>query len=324
MGVPLAGRRIAVVGATGFIGSHLTEHLVRAGAHVVAVAHTGRRLANLSAVAGECRFVLSDMLDRESILACLREAKPEIVYHLAADVDAEENFEHIGSSIGSNACGTANVLEAASRAGAEVLVYADSCKVYGNGPVPYREAQPDAPVCSYAVGKAAGWQLCRLVSAMTGIAVSSVRSTFVYGPRQNPNLVTHVEDCVRRNVTVRLLGGSQTRDLLYVDDAVRAFTAAACEPAAWGHVVPIGGGVELSVVDICREIASVLSSQVEILPGAQQPRLTEIWRSYCDNAEAKAVLRWSPEVSLREGLGRTLLAAAPCNAEPPLSPVVLP
>jgi nucleoside-diphosphate-sugar epimerase len=307
MGFPVAGRRMAVIGATGFIGSHLTEHLVRNGADVLAVARSTRRLQNLEAVASDCRFALSDILDRDSLGAALGEFKPEVVFHLAADIDAGETFTHMAASLESNAIGTANVLEAASSAGSAVFVYADSCKVYGNGPVPYRQAQPEAPICSYAVAKAAGWQLCRLVGTLTGMAVCGLRSTFTYGPRQNPNLITHARDCVARGVPVRLLGGSQTRDLLYVDDAVRAYVAAATQPAARGCSVPIGGGRELSVVEICREVVSLMGSRIEVIAGAQQPRLTEIWRSYCDNAEAKDLLGWSPAVSLSEGLSRTLL-----------------
>lgn len=306
-----AGRKAAVVGATGFIGSHLTEHLVHAGAIVLAVAHTRTRLENLSAVAGEFAFALANTLHRESIMAALAPFGPEVVFHLAADVDREETFPHITASVQSNTIGTANVLEAAAAGGARVFVYADSCKVYGNGPVPYRSAQPDAPVCSYAVGKAAGWRLCLLAQQMTGMAVCGLRSTSVYGPRHNPNLITYVEDCLRRDEPVRLLGGSQTRDLLYVDDAVRAFAAAAAAPGAWGRAVPIGGGRELSVVQICREIVAHLGGGAEVIAGAHEPRLTEIWRSYCDNAEAMALLGWSPEIGLGEGLARTLSAAAP-------------
>ena len=313
MSIPVSGRRMAVVGATGFIGSHLTELLVRSGAEVLAVARSRRRLGNLAAVAGGCRFVLADILEREQVRAVLADFRPEAVFHLAADVDADESFEHMTSSIQSNTIGTANVLDASAGSGAAVLVYADSCKVYGNGPVPYREAQPDAPLCSYAVGKAAGWRLCRLASAMTGMAVCSLRSTFVYGPRQNPNLITHVCDCVRDGVPVRLLGGSQTRDLLFVADAVRAFVAAASEPGAWGRIVPAGGGAELGVVEICREVVSLLGSSIEIVAGANKPRLTEIWRSYCDNREAADWLGWSPEVGLREGLSRTLSELSPAN-----------
>ncbi len=299
--------RTAVVGATGFIGSHLTERLVRGGAEVLAVARTTQRLSHLDRVAADCRFVLCDILDRDAIAGAIRGFRPEVVFHLAADRDAGETFSHMSTALAANAVGTANVLEAASAAGASVFVYADSCKVYGNGPVPYRASQPEAPICSYAIGKAAGWQLCRLSSALTGLSVVSVRATWVYGPRQNPNLITHVRDCIRENRPVRLLGGSQTRDLLYVDDAVAAFLSAAASPAARGRVFPIGGGAEFTVLEIARRVACTLSSPIEIVSGEEPPRLTEIWRMYTDNREARELLGWSPQVPLDDGLARALL-----------------
>ncbi len=305
---PLSGARVAVVGATGFIGSHLTERLVEAGAEVLAIARTPRRIANLETVAGRCRFVPADILSGGAIQTVLGDFAPHVVYHLAAEADSAEHLTHLRASLETNAVGTANVADAAASAGTEVLVYADSCKVYGNGPVPHRAAQPEAPVCSYAIGKAAGWHLCRLVAARTGMNVCALRSTFTYGPRQNPNLITYVAGCAGRGAPVRLMGGSQTRDLLYVDDAVRAFLAAAVSPPAWGRAIPIGGGRERSVFDVCREILDALGSPVEIAAGAEPPRLTEIWRSYCDNRDAGEALGWAPSVELGDGLRRTFAA----------------
>jgi nucleoside-diphosphate-sugar epimerase len=302
----VAGVRMAVIGATGFIGSHLTESLVRMGAAVLAVARSREHRANLQSVADDCCFRDSDIRDADSIRNVLSGFKPEVVFHLAADVDAEETFVHMGNSLRSNAVGTANVLEAASRTGTATFVYADSCKVYGNGPVPYRQSQPDAPICSYAIGKSAGWRLCRLAGEMTGMAVCSLRSTSAYGPRQSPNLITHVRDCVRREAPVRLLGGGQTRDLIFVDDLVQAFIAAATRPDARGRAVPVGGGREVSVAQICRLIVRLMGGGIEVIANAQPPRPTEIWRSYCDNQEAGEILGWSPSTGLEEGLSRTL------------------
>jgi UDP-glucose 4-epimerase len=320
MGDSMAGRKVAVIGATGFIGSHLTEHLVRCGACVLAVARTTGRVANLKDVAGDCRFRTADIRHPESIRPVLAEFKPEMVFHMASDVDGDESFAHMTASIETNAIGTANVLEAAARAGSGVLIYADTCKVYGNGAVPYRQAQPEAPVCSYAIGKAAGWRLCLLAAAATGMGVRAVRSTSAYGPRQGRSLIAYVRECVRRGTPVKLMGGSQTRDPIHVDDLVRAFLAAAGEAGPWGCVVPVGGGCEISVADLCRWIVRLLGGGVEVVPDAFQPRTTEIWRTYCDNAEARQMLGWSPLVSLEEGLRWTLEGEADAGGlEPSLA-----
>jgi UDP-glucose 4-epimerase len=301
-----SGRRVAVIGATGFIGSHLTAMLAREHADVLAVARHASRLEWLSKSCGGCRTASADIRDCGSIGRALREFRPDVVYHLASNADAEDDFRLAEESIRVNIAGTANTLEAAHRAGAAVFVYADSCKSYGNGPTPYRQAQPDAPLCSYAVGKSAGWRLCQVASGFTGMSVSALRPTFAYGPRQNPNLLTYVQECVRRGRPVRLMGGSQTRDPIYVEDLARAFALAATTPAAWGIALPLGGGSEITVTEISKRVVRLLDANIEVIADAETPRRSEIWRSYCDNAEARAILGWRPKVSLTEGLIRTL------------------
>ena len=305
----MQAKRVAVIGASGFIGSHLTELLVKEGAEVLAVARSLRRLARLSEIA-DCRVCSADIQDREAIGAALHRFRPETVFHLASNTDAAESFQQMAGSLEANAIGTTNLLEAAARAGAGLFVYGDSCKVYGNGPVPYRCEQADAPVCSYAVGKAAGWRLCLVAGAFTGMNVCGLRPTFAYGPRQSRNLISYVEECVRRGDPVRLMGGAQTRDPIYVEDLARAFVCAATQPGARGCVVPVGGGEEIGVAVLSRRIVRMLGSDVEVVADAEAPRPTETWRSWCDNSDARALLGWAPAVSLEQGLRRTLGAAA--------------
>jgi hypothetical protein len=104
------------------------------------------------------------------------------------------------------------------------------------------------------------------------------------------------------------MGGDQTRDPLYVDDAVAAFVAAATSPSAHGHAIPIGGGQELSVAALCEATVKALGASAPVVRGAEPPRHTEIWRSCSDNADAYRLLGWQPRVALAEGLARTITA----------------
>jgi nucleoside-diphosphate-sugar epimerase len=302
----LRNQRVAVLGGAGFIGSHLVEHLVSLGNHVYVLTRGNSSLARLRHIEREYEFTACEIMDRKSLACALAAARPTAVFHLAGAPDATEGFAQMVHCMEQNAIGTVHVLEAASRAGAEIVVYADSSKVYGNGIVPYRTTQADEPVCSYAIAKAAGWRLCKLASSMTGIGVSALRPTFVYGPRQNWNLITYVEACARTGEPVRLQGGSQTRDLLFVGDVVRAFAAAAVMKQGWGRAIPVGGGREVSVRAICQIILDTLGSDVELQVDASAARMTEVWRSYCDNAEAERLLRWAPTTALDVGLRETL------------------
>jgi UDP-glucose 4-epimerase len=302
----LAGRRVAVLGGTGFIGSHLVEQLVAEGAQVLAVARGPSRLDHLAAVRGDCAVTFADICDGGEILHALKTFRPEVLYHLAAHPDASESFAHVADCVRINGLGLVNALQAAVACGVELFVYGDSAKDYGNAPVPYRAAQQVNPVCSYAIVKAAGWQLCTLATSFTPLKVVALRPTFVYGPRQNRNVISYVQECAAGRRPVRLMGGSQTRDPLFIDDAVSAFVQAAIEPRAWGHAIPIGGGQELPVTSLCEAVLDALGAKLPIVSGAEEPRLTEIWRSSSDNVDAYRLLGWEPRVMLSDGLARTV------------------
>jgi len=302
----LAARRVAVIGGTGFIGSHLTERLVADGAEVLAVGRSDAHLSALAAVRDDCTVAIADVCDGDGMIRMMRRFRPEIVFHLASHPDASESFGHLAAVMRVNGLGVINTLQAAVAAGAEVFVYGASAKDYGNAHVPYRASQPSAPVCSYAIVKSAGWQLCQLVSSFSGLKTVALRPTFVYGPRQGRNVLTHVRQCAIAGRPVHLMGGKQTRDPLYIDDAVEAFIAAATSLNACSHAIPIGGGHELEVSALCETMLQALGASVPVVCGAEPPRPTEIWRSCSDNADALRLLGWQPRVSLAEGLSRTI------------------
>ena len=306
MTATLGGRRVAVVGGTGFIGSHLVERLVAESADVLAVARSATRIAHLALVRQECAVALADICSPAELEHAFRLFRPQVVYHLAAHPDGNESLAHVADCVRANGVGLVNVLHASVAAGADVFIYGDSAKDYGNSSVPYRAAQDARPICSYAIVKAAGWQLCTLVSSFTPLQVVALRPTFVYGPRQGRNVITHVRECIAAGRVIRLMGGAQTRDPLYIDDAVDALVAAALSPRAWGHAIPIGGGQELQVSSLCEAVVGALGARVTVASDAQEPRPTEIWRSSSDNADAYRLLGWQPRVTLSEGLQRTI------------------
>jgi UDP-glucose 4-epimerase len=300
------GRQVAVIGASGFVGSHLVEKLVTEGANVLAVARRIGCLNALSHLDNRYLFRSCDITDPQTIESGLCSFRPEIVFHLAAHPDGAESLTHMHACVRANMIGGLNALAAAIAAGGQVFILADSCKVYGNSGVPYLVSQSVDPICSYAITKTALWQLCQLTSTLSDIHVVGLRMTFVYGPRQGWNLIRYVQKCVREGAPIRLQGGTQTRDPLYIDDAVDALLAAAISPAAFNYSIPIGGGTEISVVDLCKAALVAMGQQASIVEDAETPRLTEIWRSISDNSDARRLLNWTPKISLREGLTRTL------------------
>jgi nucleoside-diphosphate-sugar epimerase len=304
--------KVVVTGASGFLGSHLTRRLLHAGSEVLAIGRHADRLAQFE---GECRTAICSICNREELAGTIRDFRPSVIYHMAAHPDGVESADQVRNSLNTNTLGVLNTLEAAIAAQARVFVMADSVKVYGN---PGENATSDLrpfPICSYAIAKAASWQVAKVMSAISGLQVVGLRLTFIYGPRQNWNLISYVQRCVERDEPVRLQGGNQTRDLLFVDDAVNAFLAAAQRRVAYGHTIPVGGGHEISINEICCETLRVLGSSLPVLENAQPARMTEIWRSSSENSDAARLLRWAPRVSLREGLLRTLRPSAALASE---------
>ncbi len=301
-------RRVAVIGATGFIGSHLTERLVAEGARVLALARSARRVGNLEAVRADVEFVTCDIMGSDGVTDLLTRFAPDTVFHLADHPDGPEDFAQMRRALVMNGLGTVAALEAARSSGADLFVYGDSAKVYGNGPAPYRMNQPVQPICSYAIGKAAAWQLCQLAQSSGGPAVVGLRPTLVYGPRQGMNLVEYVRSCAQARRPARLLGGHQTRDPLFIGDVVDAFLRVAVTPEARGQAIPVGGGHEMSVLDLARAVIAAIGTD-GVVETSLETRPTEIWRCVADNTDAGRVLGWRPATTLQDGLARTFAQA---------------
>jgi len=312
----LNNQRILVTGASGFLGAHLIARLERQGAVVAGLARTHGRLDQIPAANG-CLFLPCDLTDSKTTLQAIQRFKPQTLFHLAAQPDGPESFEHTKTTLQTNLIGTLNVLEAFRHSGGQLLIYGDSSKIYGNGPVPYREETPTAPNSSYAITKAGGWSLCQLYAKLYGFHTVSLRPSIIYGPLQNRNLIQYVTDCVLDGqTTVTLDGGSQTRDPLFIDDAVDAMIATVHHGSTLGgRVINIGGGHEIAVRDLATIIVQEAGGGPKVVCRDMKARPTELWRSWCDNIAAGRLIGWHPQTPLRDGLRQTIQAikAARCQ-----------
>lgn len=304
---PLYGRRILVTGAGGFLGSHLVEHLLREGAQVGALDRVEGKLAKI-----ECpqpfTFMQCNLANPSEALAAILSFEPQILFHLAAHPDGPEDFTRAQMAIQQNLALTLHALEGFRRCGGELFIYGDSSKVYGDGAVPYCQKQRPRPLSSYAIAKAAGWEFCQLYGRVHGVACVSIRPTMLYGPRQGVNLFAHVVNCVlRHQECIELAGGDQTRDPLFIEDAVSAYLRVArLGPALAGQVINIGGGDERTVQQLAQCVVEMMGASTRIAPAAHSRRSPERPRSYCDNMEARQLIQWRPLTDLRRGLRLTI------------------
>jgi len=313
--------RALVTGGAGFIGSNLVDALVARGDDVTIVDDmSSGRGANLAdALANGARLQQADIRDGVRMKELFAQAQPEVVFHLAAQMDVRRSIEDPAFDALTNVGGTINVLEAARLSGARRLVNTSTGgAIYGEvGPehIPTPEAFPPQPMAPYGQSKFCAERYCGWEKRLYDFEAVTLRYGNVYGPRQNPAGDAGVAAifCGRaiRGERPRIFGdGEQTRDYIYVGDIVEANLVAAEHPIASGEY-NVGTEVESTVNELVAalrlhlEPAEAERFEPEYAPG----RLGEIHRSCLDATRAREELGFTATTTLAEGMARTLVAA---------------
>lgn len=302
----IAGKRCLVTGGAGFIGQHLAEKLCldhNANVGILSRSASQREIVNLQNI----ETMDCDLRDLDLVSRCVNSFKPDMVFHFAAHPDSNESFEQVINALETNAKGTLNVLEAFRLFGGKYFIYGDSCKVFGNSTIPYNESTPLNPLSSYAIAKAVGWQYCKLYQQVYNLNVVSIRPTLVYGPSQTFNIITHVVNCAMQSKPITLLGGSQSRSPLYIEDATEAIIAIAdrCKELN-GRAINIGGSEEITIFELAKKILVLMQIEIPIIQNKGATRPFEMERSHSDNLDALELLNWRPKIDINTGLLRTI------------------
>ncbi|MFN5623363.1 MAG: GDP-mannose 4,6-dehydratase [Planctomyces sp.] len=307
-----AGKRVLVTGAGGFIGSHLAESLVRAGASVRAMVryNSGGRRGWLdeSLLQKDMEIVAGDITDSGSVASAMQGR--EVVFHLAALIAIPYSYTAPLSYVQTNIVGTLNVLEAARRLGTERIVQTSTSEVYGTALfVPISETHPLQGQSPYSASKIGSDKLAESYYRSFGLPVVTVRPFNTYGPRQSARAVlpTIITQCLAGQ-TVRLGSLTPTRDLNYVADTAAGFMACAAHPDAVGKTLNIGSGREISVGDLAGLVARLVGTNVRIECDEQRlrPAASEVERLLADNRLAAETVGWKPTVTLEDGLQQTI------------------
>ena len=304
--------RTLVTGAAGFIGSTLVDRLLADGHQVVGLDDLSHgRSGNLDHARRQARFdfMQADIVDAD-LNRLLADTRPELVFHLAAQIDVRRSVDEPEFDALVNAVGTVRLAEAARRSGVRKIVNTSSGgAVYG---VPQRyptaEVAPVAPASPYAASKVAAELYLASFRSLYGLDCTHIAPSNVYGPRQDPHGEAGVVAVFARAMLAgrptRLFGdGTNTRDYVYVDVVVDAFIRAA-GPDGSGLRFNIGTGVETSD----RALHSAVAAAVGVAddPTFAPPRLGDLRRSCLDASQARSTLGWSPQIALAEGLRRTV------------------
>lgn len=311
--------KVLITGADGFIGSHLTEALVRRGYDVRAFVmyNSFDSWGWLDETPAEIRnnldVVAADIRDPFAVRNAMQDC--DAVLHLAALIAIPFSYRAPQAYIETNISGTLNVLQAARDLGLSKVIHTSTSEVYGTARfVPITEEHPLQGQSPYSASKIGADQLALSFHASFELPVSVIRPFNTYGPRQSaraviPTIITQIANGSRR---IKLGAVTPTRDFNYVADTAAGFIAVLESAASIGQVINIGSDYEISIGDTAHAIAEVMGTSIEIETeeARLRPAGSEVERLWADNTKAKALLGWQPEYGgldgFRKGLKQTV------------------
>jgi nucleoside-diphosphate-sugar epimerase len=303
--------RVLVTGGAGFIGSNLTEGLLKKG-------HRVRVLDNFSSGKKENlifneRYSTLEIIegDIRDLTLCQRSLKDiEYVFHQAALPSVQRSVEDPLNSNSVNVEGTLNILISARGAGVKKVIYASSSSIYGDTPIlPKKEDMPPNPLSPYALQKYVGEKYCSLFFQLYGLETISLRYFNIFGPKQDPTSIysavipRFIDALVKGDPPIIFGDGEQSRDFTYIDNVVQANLLAMATGHLHGEVVNIACGKRISLNQLLGILKNILSSKVS--PIYQEPRMGDVKHSLADISKGKQLLNYVPQVETELGLERT-------------------
>ena len=305
--------KVLVTGADGFIGSHLTEILVAQGHDVRALVQYNSFNSwgwlDHSPVRDQIEVVAGDIRDAHF---CTSTAKGvETVFHLAALIAIPFSYAAPDSYVETNVRGTLNICQAALNAGCTRVIHTSTSEVYGTATyVPIDEAHPLQAQSPYSASKIGADAIAISFQSAFGLPLTVARPFNTYGPRQSaraviPTIIAQIAAGARQ---IKLGDVTPTRDFNYVEDTCLGFIALARSDAAIGRTVNIASNYEISVQDTLLMIRDIMGSDVEFVadPERLRPAGSEVFRLWGDNRLLRDLTGFSPAISLRDGLSRTV------------------
>jgi dTDP-glucose 4,6-dehydratase len=311
----LSNKKILVTGSDGFIGSHLTEALVREGAHVRAFVFYnsfnswGWLDYSSEEIKKELDVFAGDVRDphgvREAMKGC------DIVFHLAALIGIPYSYHSPDTYVDTNIKGTLNIVQAARELDVVKVIHTSTSEVYGTAQfVPITEEHPLQGQSPYSASKIGADQIAMSFYASFNTPISIIRPFNTYGPRQSaraviPTIITQIANGQQK---IKLGALHPTRDFNYITDTVSGIIATAESDQSVGEIINIGSNYEISIGETVQLISELMGASIEIETDQVRirPEKSEVERLWADNSKAKRLLGWEPKYAGRTGLRRGL------------------
>lgn len=306
-------KKVLVTGADGFIGSHLTELLVKQGFEVLALSqyNSFNHWGWLEDVhcRGDIEILNGDVRDPHYCKHITKDV--DLVFHLAALIAIPYSYVAPDSYVDTNVKGTLNICQAALDNGVKRVIHTSTSEVYGTAQyVPIDENHPLQAQSPYSASKIAADAMAMSFYNAFSLPVTIARPFNTYGPRQSARAVipTIISQIASGMKTIKLGDVTPTRDFNYVTDTCRGFLALAQCEGAIGETVNIGSNYEISIGDTLKLIRELMNSDVEFITDEQRirPGQSEVFRLWCDNTKIRGLTGFEPEHSIRDGLQATI------------------
>jgi len=304
----LNGKKIVITGGCGFIGSHLVRHLTRIGARILVLKDKTDPCQRLQDSDKSVDVISCTFADPNAIRKALGEFRPEYVAHLRAAVNKDSSSSVLDELFKKNVLETVHLLNVAKEIKSiKRFVGFGSIEECAGGEPPFNEQSRDAPLSPYSISKLLSTKVMQYFFAKERLPIVVLRLSVVYGPAQHEGMF--VPDLVTSCLAGRdfsMTEGTQTRDFIFVDDVIEAVLRSFVAPDIEGEIFHIGSGKPVTLKEVARKVHAQTKSQNHILFGMLPKRDSESIGYATDIRKAKKQLQWHPNISIEEGLKKTI------------------
>lgn len=290
----LNNKRILITGGSGYLATQLVRALREEGAVVSLMSRTS--------VDNESAYI-ADITDAKAVRAVIEAVKPEIVYHLAANISRNRDFSIFDAMMQVNAYGTLNVLTALKDLEGVHFIFTSSSEVYGNNASPFTENQLPMPVSPYSLSKYTAEQIIQTYATLHGIPFTILRLFNFFGKNMSEDFfIPQMVNTLLRGKDFLMTKGEQLRDFLYVDDVTEALLLAAIQPDSRNELFNVCSGTATKLADLAADVNRFLNTKARVIPGALPYRENEVWEMIGSTDKISEKLGFKPKTSITEGI----------------------
>ena len=296
--IELKGKRILVTGGNGYLGSHLVSALKKEQAEVFIMDKNGQTSTNSFNI---------DITNRDELKEAIQKIQPEIIFHLAASLIRERNFDRFDHIHNVNHNGTLNLLLALKNVPYHNFIFTSTSEIYGSNKPPFSEDQTPDPASPYSLTKIYAEQLINSFSTTYNKPFTILRLFNFFGKDMSSNFfIPQMIKALENNSTFEMTEGAQKRDFLYVDDVVQALILSAGQKIGQNETFNVCSGTAVSLKQLAIEINTKVNSGCQIKFGALPYRENEVWNMVGDNTKIKRLLGFEMEYNLKSAIAELI------------------